>query len=288
MESISSLAQRWLELDQDEASRKEISDLVQAGDEAELEKRLRNRIAFGTAGLRSSMKAGFAHMNSLTVLQASGDGSSKHSIVIGYDARYNSEKFARLSAAAFLSKGIKVFWFGKLVHTPMVPYSVGLYQASAGIMVTASHNPKNDNGYKVYWSNGSQIIPPRDAGIAKAISAIHSVDTWDPAAVDKHENVERIFVQANKEYLGSLRELVWPMPSVEMVMPFTYTPMHGVGLPFLRQIAHDMWFRGNNMRVVKAQADPIRNSALYPSQTQRRREHLISHLRKLSRMEQRS
>ena len=102
MESISSLAQRWLDLDQDEVSRKEISDLLEAGDEAELEKRLRNRIAFGTAGLRSSMKAGFAHMNSLTVLQASQgladyilstglaeDNSNKHSIVIGYDARYN-------------------------------------------------------------------------------------------------------------------------------------------------------------------------------------------------------
>jgi phosphoglucomutase len=269
MESISTLAQRWLELDRDEVSRKEISDLVEAGNEPELEKRLRTRIAFGTAGLRSAMKAGFAHMNSLTVLQAShgladyvlatgaAEGTStKPSVVIGYDARYNSEKFARLTAAAFLSKGIKVLWFGQLVHTPMVPFSVGQYKASAGIMVTASHNPKNDNGYKVYWANGSQIIPPRDADIAKAISAISHVDTWDPKVVDEHENVERIFSQATKDYMGSLRELVWPMPSVEMVMPFTYTAMHGVGLPFLRQIAHDMWFRGNNMRVVKAQADP--------------------------------
>ncbi|KAM0720829.1 hypothetical protein Q7P37_003114 [Cladosporium fusiforme] len=270
MESISSLAQRWLDLDRDETSRKEITDLLQAGNESELESRLRNRIAFGTAGLRSSMKAGFAHMNSLTVLQAthgladyilaSGPASEAaaptHSVVIGYDARYNSEKFARLAAAAFLSKGIKVLWFGQLVHTPMVPFSVGQYKASAGIMVTASHNPKNDNGYKVYWANGCQIIPPRDADIARAIEAIRTVDTWDPTVVDSHANVERIFTQATKDYMGSLRELVWPMPSVEMVMPFTYTPMHGVGLPFLRQIAHDMWFRGNNLRVVKAQADP--------------------------------
>lgn len=277
MEPISNLAQRWLDLDQDETSRKEITDLLQAGNESELETRLRTRIAFGTAGLRSSMKAGFAHMNSLTVLQAShgladyilasgpapsssssdtATTPSKHSVVIGYDARYNSEKFARLSAAAFLSKGIKVLWFGQLVHTPMVPFSVGQYHATAGIMVTASHNPKNDNGYKVYWANGCQIIPPRDAEIARAIDAIQAVDTWDPAVVDSHPDVDRIFAQATKDYMGSLRELVWPLPSVEMVMPFTYTPMHGVGLPFLRQIAHDMWFRGNNLRVVKAQADP--------------------------------
>lgn len=268
MEPITDLAQRWLDLDRDEASRKEISDLVEAGDDPELEKRLRTRIAFGTAGLRSSMKAGFAHMNSLTVLQASHGladyvltseipkDASQHSVVIGYDARYKSEKFARLAAAAFLSKGIKVLWFGQLVHTPMVPFSVGQYHATAGIMVTASHNPKNDNGYKVYWSNGCQIIPPRDADIAKAISSITTVETWDPAVVDSHPNVDRIFPQATKDYMGALRELVWPMPSVEMVMPFTYTPLHGVGLPFLRQIAHDMWFRGNNLRVVKAQADP--------------------------------
>jgi phosphoglucomutase len=269
--SVHSLARQWLTLDQDPTTRKEIEDLVAADNTVELENRLRTRITFGTAGLRSAMKAGFAHMNALTVLQAShglgdyivaspdsssGPASPVQSVVIGYDARHNSKRYARLAAAAFLSKGLRVLWFGQLVHTPMVPFAVRQYGAVAGVMVTASHNPKQDNGYKVYWSNGSQIIPPRDVEIAKAINAVRDVATWDENVVDEHKNVEWIFAQATKDYLGALRELVWPMPSVEMVMPFTYTPLHGVGLPFLRQIAHDMWFRGNNLRVVKAQAEP--------------------------------
>ena len=124
-------------------------------------------------------------MNSLTVLQAShglanyiltqqniSTQDSRLSVVIGYDARHNSEKFARLAAAAFLEKGLKILWFANLVHTPMVPFAVTHHNAAAGIMGTASHNPKNDNGYKVYWSNGCQIIPPHDAGIAAAIEQV--------------------------------------------------------------------------------------------------------------------
>lgn len=270
---ILELAQRWLALDRDGTIRTEIQDLVDANDEAALELRLRKRIAFGTAGLRSSMRAGFAHMNSLTILQASHGladyvlsqpNSNRPSVVIGYDARHNSQKFARLTAAAFLSKSVKVLWFGQLVHTPLVPFAVSQYGATAGVMVTASHNPKADNGYKVYWANGCQIIPPRDADIARAIDIVAEAgegtkgwdESWNEQLVDGHSDVEVIFAKATREYLGSLRELVWPMPSVEMVMPFTYTPLHGVGLPFLRQIAHDMWFRGNNLSVVKAQASP--------------------------------
>ena len=129
------------------------------------------------------MKAGFAHMNSVTVLQAS-QGLAQYvlnqgfplnprqcerlKVVIGYDARHNSEKFARLAGAAFLAKGFDVLWFGTIVHTPMVPYSVKYFDAAIGVMITASHNPKNDNGYKVYGSNAVQIIPPHDSGIAKS------------------------------------------------------------------------------------------------------------------------
>ncbi|EME81290.1 uncharacterized protein MYCFIDRAFT_204256 [Pseudocercospora fijiensis CIRAD86] len=249
MTSIASLAQRWLSQDKDKNTRLEIEQLLRDSNHAELELRLRKRIAFGTAGLRASMKAGFAFMNSLTVLQASqgladyilaqSASSSKESpsIVVGYDARHNSERFARLAAAVFLEKGFTVLWFGQLVHTPMVPFSVTHYAAAAGVMVTASHNPKNDNGYKVYWSNGSQIIPPHDVGIAAAIDHVQDIATWDDSLVDSHEN------------------LVWPLPTVEQAMPFTYTPLHGVGLKFMKQIAYMLWFT-TSMREVAAQAQP--------------------------------
>ncbi|USW56039.1 Putative alpha-D-phosphohexomutase [Septoria linicola] len=268
MASTQALAEQWLAQDKDAETRAQIEKLVKNDDQVELELRLRKRIAFGTAGLRSAMKAGFAHMNSLTVLQAS-QGLADYlieqhdptplgelAIAVGYDARYNSEKFARLSAAAFLQKGLKVLWFGQICHTPMVPFAVSHYQAVAGVMVTASHNPKNDNGYKVYWWNGSQIIPPHDAGIAKAIEEVKEILTWDTTLVDNHERVQNVFAEAAKLYLDHIRELVWPLPSVEQAMPFTYTPMHGVGLTMMKQIAYMLWFRGHFMREVAAQAQP--------------------------------
>ena len=270
MESVQSLAERWLSLDKDKDTRQEIQDLLEAKDEAALESRLRHRIAFGTAGLRSSMKAGFAHMNSLTVLQASyglaqyiidQDLSSKNdseslSVVIGHDARYNSEKFARLTAAAFLSKGFKVLWFEELVHTPMVPFAVNYSGAAAGIMVTASHNPKNDNGYKVYWSNGCQIIPPHDAGIATAIDSITEVSTWDKTAVDQSDRVQRIFDETGKAYFQSIQSLVEHLPASGRAPRFMYTPMHGVGLPFMEQAGNSLQLESGSMQIVQAQANP--------------------------------
>jgi phosphoglucomutase len=222
MEAVQSLADRWLQLDRDAETRAEIDDLVARQDAVELERRLRKRIAFGTAGLRSSMKAGFAHMNSLNVLTTSiglakyirqtSSNSSTQSVVIGYDGRYRSKKFASLAAAAFLQNGLKVFWFDRLVHTPLVPFSVSYYGAAAGVMVTASHNPKHDNGYKVYWANGSQIIPPHDIGIAKAIDAVQEIpeSAWDESLVETHSHVETIYLDANKAYFERIRALAGP------------------------------------------------------------------------------
>lgn len=219
------LVERWLQLDQDEETRAEILQLLQQKNTTELEGRLRKRIAFGTAGLRSSMKAGFAHMNSLNVVTTSAGladyaleqqqpaaqaGSTPLTVAIGYDGRHRSEKFARLAAATFLERGMGVLWFGRLVHTPMVPFAVTRYHAAAGVMITASHNPKNENGYKVYWSNGSQIIPPHDYGIAKAIEAVESVPSWDEGLVDRHPRVQHIYDEASKSYFESIRKLAKP------------------------------------------------------------------------------
>ena len=267
MPSALDLAKQWLAQDRDEGTRREIEDLVKANNDLELESRLRTRIAFGTAGLRSSMKAGFAHMNCLTVLQAShglaqyildqdtGQCPDSLSVVIGDDARYNSERFARLAAAAFLSRGFKVLWFGKLVHTPMVPFAVKKYGAASGVMVTASHNPKNDNGYKVYWSNGCQIIPPHDSGIAKAIENVGDISTWDDTVVDPDLAVIHIFDEATNAYNDTLERLILPLAGTEMPVKFAYTPMHGVGLPFMQE-ATRTFGKNVSMHIVQAQALP--------------------------------
>ena len=119
-------------------------------------------IKFGTAGLRARAEAGFSRMNCLTVIQTS-QGLAQHildtkadsagaSIVVGFDGRRDSRRFAEKAAAAFIAYGFDVIWFDDFVHTPLVPFAVRTKGAAAGIMITASHNPKDDNGYKVYVS----------------------------------------------------------------------------------------------------------------------------------------
>ena len=269
MESSQDLAKRWLYLDHDDNTRRKIEHLLRTKNDDELEKRLRKRIAFGTAGLRGSMKAGFAHMNSLTVLQASqglaqyiqdqqhaSTGGGPLSIVVGHDARYNSEKFARLTAAAFLAKGFRVLWFEKLVHTPMVPFAVKHYSTAAGVMVTASHNPKNDNGYKVYWSNGCQIIPPHDVGIATAIEREDYIITWDTTQIDENALVKPIFTEATNAYFQALQSLISIVPTAHQAPSFMYTPMHGVGLPFMKRLVGLLPCYQASIHVVQSQADP--------------------------------
>ena len=167
MANVEALAEEWLRLDRDESTRTEILELLEQKDVKHLESLLASSLTFGTAGLRARMGAGLSRLNSLTIIQTS-QGLARYlleegktsaataGVVIGYDGRRNSRKFAELAAAAFIAKGIRVLWYEELVHTPMVPFAVKQYHAAAGIMITASHNPKYDNGYKVYGSNACQ------------------------------------------------------------------------------------------------------------------------------------
>ncbi|PVI07423.1 phosphoglucomutase-2 [Periconia macrospinosa] len=266
---IKKLAQEWLRLDKDEATVDEIYRLLSQGNHDELEKRLRNRIAFGTAGLRGPMQAGFACMNSLTVIQASQglaayllkteENAKRRGVVIGRDARHNSERFAKLTAAAFVAKGIKVWWYDIPTHTPLVPFGVRELDAVAGIMITASHNPARDNGYKVYWSNGCQIIPPHDTGIAHAILENLEPVSWDTSVVDRPSLlVEGTLGLVQDKYHKAILTAVQPegdRESFDSDLRFVYTPMHGVGLPAMETCVQDLGI-SSQMIVVNAQAKP--------------------------------
>ncbi|QRW24153.1 phosphoglucomutase/phosphomannomutase, alpha/beta/alpha domain protein [Rhizoctonia solani] len=186
MDSHSSQSQRVACIRQ--ATRAEIESLRDAGNTEELKRRLMKRIEFGTAGksiaasrvqsnresegLRGLMAAvSLASQGLCAYVLQNVPNATERGVVVGHDHRYNSEKWAQLTAAAFVSKGFKVYLYKGIVHTPLVPYTVSKLNAAAGVMITASHNPKDDNGYKVYWENAVQIISPHDAGIAAAIEA---------------------------------------------------------------------------------------------------------------------
>nr|AOE43345.1 phosphoglucomutase [Coremiostelium polycephalum] len=220
---IYQIAQNWLRWDRNPKTHKEISQLVQDKNESELKARLESRIAFGTAGLRGPMKAGFSCMNDLTVIQASqglcmyvkqtlAPDAERKGIVVGYDGRYNSEVFAKLTAATFVSQGFKVHLFSRLVPTPFVAFAVPFLKACVGVMITASHNPKDDNGYKVYWDNGCQINTPHDKGIAKQIEL--NLEPWNVFYKEYFDRIERYTVRHNKQMA---REKI------------VYSAMHGVG-----------------------------------------------------------
>lgn len=216
------------------------------------------------------MGAGFSLMNGVTVIQTS-QGLAEYlsetrsdvdnaGVVIGHDGRHNSDKFARLAAAAFIAKGIKVWWYSQLVHTPMVPFAVEELGAAAGVMVTASHNPAMDNGYKVYASKGCQIVPPMDEDIAESITRNLEPLTWHipentPLLIDVFTIVKGEYHAAVEAYLQPGRTKALPR--------FVYTPMHGVGLPFFKSMLEPAGggtisksLDVSTMIVVKEQANP--------------------------------
>ncbi|KAI9357205.1 hypothetical protein BD770DRAFT_322263 [Pilaira anomala] len=190
------------------------------------------------------MEAGFSRMNDLTVLQASQglaayieqhvDDAKTRGIVIGHDHRHHSDDFARLTAFAFLHRGFKVWYYKHLVHTPLVPYTIKKLNAAGGIMITASHNPKDDNGYKVYWENACQIIPPHDEGIANTILNNLQPWGWDKDLVSVsdlvHDPTDDGIIDA---YFDEVKALCKnPEENQSSTIKFAYTAMHGVGTPF--------------------------------------------------------
>ena len=220
-------------------------------------------LSFGTAGLRGKMGAGPSRMNSLTIIQASqglaeyllhnNPNAALSGVVIGHDARHNSKKFAELAGAAFGSKGIKVWWYEHIVHTPLVPFAVVHLGAVAGIMITASHNPAQDNGYKVYGSNGCQINSPADAEIAASILGNLEPMSW--GTVDMSPTKQPVLTAMKTKYYETVNEVVGFEGAPDDVPKFVYTPMHGVGMAFMHEALIKIGMV-DSMTVVAEQSQP--------------------------------
>jgi phosphomannomutase len=247
VENLIAAARAWSAEDPDPATREELSALISRatdGDPAaahDLTDRFSGRLQFGTAGLRGEMGAGPNRMNRVTVIRAAAGLAAflteKHDggvdVAIGYDARYNSRRFAEDTAEVMAGAGHRPLLLPRALPTPILAFSVRHLGAKAGVMVTASHNPARDNGYKVYLDDGSQIAPPNDSLIAAHIDAVGSLDSVPRGDVEDLEPLPESVIEA---YVARSGELIAPGSRDVCVV---YTAMHGVGHEvFQRVFAH--------------------------------------------------
>jgi phosphomannomutase len=248
-------AQAWRDEDPDPATRAEVDDLLARSDLAGLADRFDHHLEFGTAGLRAALGAGPNRMNRAVVRRTTAGlarwvhdrGGADRPVVVGRDARHGSVLFAADTAAVLAGAGLRPTVFPGTVPTPVVAYAVRELGAAAGVVVTASHNPKNDNGYKVYADDGAQIVPPSDAEISERIAAIGPLADVpvDPSGVTLiSDEVVPAYVQAAVELsVADARGI-----------RIAYTPLHGVGRDVLVRVLGAAGFPP--IAVVPQQAEP--------------------------------
>ena len=250
-EGVLDVARGWLAQDPDPQTSDELRALIEraeAGDAAaldDLHDRFDTRLAFGTAGLRGALGAGSNRMNRVLVGQAAAGfaaylreraGEETPSVVVGYDGRRNSDVFARDSAEIFAGAGLRAILLPRLLPTPVLAFAVRHLGASAGVMVTASHNPPDDNGYKVYLGgadDGAQIVSPADAEIAAHIDEVAA--RADLGAIPRSADYETAGEDVVDAYVRATA-LVAPAPAGAAGLNWVYTAMHGVGHETLSRI----------------------------------------------------
>lgn len=241
----------WKADDPDPETRAELDRLVAEGKSAELADRFAGSLQFGTAGLRGLLGAGPNRMNRKVVLRATAGlctylletvpNAAERGICIGFDGRRLSNELARDAASVACGMGIRVFAFERVVPTPLVGFACLERNAAAGIVITASHNPPDYNGYKVYWSNGAQIIPPTDEGIANAIARVGSIDSIPRAHPSETSLYEVLGEEIERRYLDTIGALQLH-PELPRNVSIAYTAMHGVGARLAKQALGEAGF----------------------------------------------
>jgi phosphomannomutase len=271
-EAVLDAARAWIAGDPDPETRAELEALVQADADKELAERLAGPLAFGTAGLRAAVGAGSARMNRATVIRttrgladyisAHREGARTLPVVVGSDARTTSPAFAREVVSVFIGARIPVRFFEEPVPTPLVAYAARVLGATAAVVVTASHNPRDDNGYKVYLDDAIQIVGPDDVLLERAIAAVgpaNGVPRVTPEAnkalpLPEQVDAEKLDLEAFlQRYLA---EIGAELDSHRDPKPLriVYTPLHGVGWRFTKRALELAGF--SDVRAVPEQAEP--------------------------------
>ena len=250
----------------DEATKKELEAIK--GNNKEIEDRFYKDLEFGTAGLRGVIGAGTNRMNKYTVGKATQglanfilkEGTQNKGVAIAYDSRHMSKEFSEETALCLNANGIKTYVFESLRPVPELSFTVRKLGCTAGVMITASHNPPEYNGYKVYWDDGAQIVPPKDKQIIDKVNAITDFSTIK--TMDKKEAVEKgLYVQIGKEvdddFVNTLKSLVLNPDVIKKEqddVTIVYTPLHGAGNVPVQRVLKELGF--THVYVVPEQEKP--------------------------------
>ena len=252
----------WKSTDYDELTRNQVETLERECPEEFFESFYKN-LEFGTGGLRGIMGVGTNRMNKYTVGMAT-QGFANYiriqfcaetaSVALAYDCRNNSAEFARVAANIFAANGLKVYLFESLRPTPELSYAIRKLGCCGGVVVTASHNPKEYNGYKAYWNDGAQVLTPHDKNIINEVNKITSPTQvkWE----GNPENITLLGEEFDKEYMNMVESELLSQEAVAQNrdIKIVYTPIHGTGIKIVPQMLERMGF--NNIYVVEAQSTP--------------------------------
>ncbi|MFD2785159.1 phospho-sugar mutase [Hymenobacter rubripertinctus] len=256
----------WLTNDYDAATQAEIRDLLAGNQDDQLSDAFYRNLEFGTGGLRGIMGAGSNRMNRYTLGMAT-QGLSNYllqqfpgqeiKVAIAHDSRNNSPEFARIAADIFSANGITVFLFDALRPTPELSFAIRFLGCQSGCVVTASHNPKEYNGFKVYWNDGAQVVAPHDQNIIREVEGIQSVREVkfqaDPA------RIHLVGAEIDAAYLAQVKQLSINPAAVQRQhdLKIVYTPLHGTGITLVPAALAQLGF--DNVHIVAAQATPDGN-----------------------------
>lgn len=247
-------AKSWILGDYDEATKEAVHQLIDSGDMTALEDAFYRKLEFGTGGLRGKMGVGTNRMNKYTVGMATQGLANyilknvpgeNHSVCISFDSRNNSAEFAKITAHVLANNGISVWLYDRLRPIPLLSFAVRTKKATAGVMITASHNPKEYNGYKVFWSDGAQIISPVDKDIVAEVNKITdpSMVKFEPG--DKCAEITLMGDEMDKAYMDAVTTLMLSPESVarHSDMKIVYTPLHGSGVRIVPELLDRVGFK---------------------------------------------
>ena len=263
--TIAQKVEQWLAGNYDQATKDAIT-LMQSQPGDELADSFYRNLEFGTGGLRGIMGVGTNRINKYTIGMATQGFANylnktypndKISVVVGHDSRNNARFFAETTAEVFAANGIKVFLFEALRPTPELSFAIRTLGAKAGVVCTASHNPKEYNGYKAYWNDGGQLVPPHDKNVITEVEAIQSIDDvkWEGGAA----NIELIGTSMDEAYTKMLQTLsVYPeVIAKQHDLKIVYTPIHGTGITLVPKVLAAYGF--TNVHIVEEQSIPDGN-----------------------------